>query len=84
MQVSDCAIGIPLGEDKVLDWVKENNMTKQFDGIILDVIHVSEYVWDAATAIFGEQSQFKSSWVREVLTDLLNSKTQKVIKDLEK
>ena len=77
----DAGIGL---EDKVLDWVKENNMIGQFDGIILDIIHVSEYVWDAATAIFGEQSQFKSNWVREVLTDLLNSKTQKVIKDLEK
>jgi hypothetical protein len=76
----DAGIGL---EEKVLAWVKENNMDKQFDGIILDIIHVSEYVWDAATAIFGEKSPSKSTWVTDVLTDLLNSKTSKVIEDLK-
>jgi hypothetical protein len=77
----DAGIGL---EDKVLAWVKENEMEKQFDGIILDIIHVSEYVWDAATAIFGEKSRSKSTWVRSVLTDLLNSKTKRVIEDLKR
>ena len=77
----DAGIGL---EEKVLAWVKENEMDKQFDGIILDIIHVSEYVWDAATAIFGEKSRSKSTWVRGVLTDLLNSKTDKVIADLKR
>ena len=77
----DAGIGL---EDKVLAWVKENEMEKQFDGIILDIIHVSEYVWDAATAIFGEKSRSKSTWVRGVLTDLLNSKTNRVIDDLKR
>lgn len=46
----DAGIGL---EDKVLAWVKENKMEKQFDGIILDIIHVSEYVWDAAPSARG-------------------------------
>lgn len=75
----DAGIGL---EDKVLTWVKKNNMEAQFDGIILDIIHVTEYVWDAATALFGEKSQNKSTWVRDALKDLLNSKTSKVIKNL--
>ena len=77
----DAGVGL---EDKVLGWVKENKMEDQFDGIILDIIHVSEYVWDAATAIFGEKSPSKSPWVRGVLVDVLNSKTTKVIKDLKR
>jgi hypothetical protein len=76
----DAGIGL---EDKILTWVKENRMESQFDGIILDIIHVSEYVWDAATAVFGEKSRSRSTWVREVLTDLLNSKVVKVINDLQ-
>jgi hypothetical protein len=76
----DAGIGL---EDKILAWVKENEMENQFDGIVLDIIHVSEYVWDAATAIFGERSRCRSTWVKEVLMDLLNSKTAKVIGDLE-
>ena len=76
----DAGIGL---EDKVLEWVKVNNMTNQFEGIILDIIHVSEYVWDAATAIFGEKSTYKTTWVRLMLADLLNSQTKQVSKDLE-
>ncbi len=77
----DAGVGL---EEKVLSWVKDNNMSLYFDGIILDIIHVSEYVWDAATAIFGEKSQSKSAWVRGVLIDILNSKTTKVISDLKR
>ena len=76
----DAGIGL---EDKVLAWVKENEMEGQFDGILLDIIHVSEYVWDAATAIFGEKSRCRAAWVQEMLTDLLHSKVEKVIEDLQ-
>lgn len=69
-------------EGKVLAAVKKHELENAFDGIILDIIHVLEYVWLAATAVFGEQSKLREPWVRDMLTDLLNSKTQKVIDDL--
>jgi len=69
-------------EEAVLAAVKKYDLESAFDGIILDIIHVSEYVWLAATAIFGEQSSLRTPWVRDMLTDLLNSKTQRVIEDL--
>lgn len=70
-------------EDQVKSAVKKYGLEFQFDGIIMDIIHVSEYVWDAATAILGERSNSRSSWVRDMMNDLLNSKTQKVIDDLK-
>lgn len=76
----DAGIGL---EEKVMAWVKEQGMENQFDGIILDIIHVSEYVWDAATAIFGEKSKSRAPWVQAVMTDLLNSQSLKVIEDLK-
>jgi hypothetical protein len=76
----DAGIGL---EDKVLESIKKYGLEKQFDGIVLDIVHVSEYVWDAATAIFGEQSKLRRDWVKETLTDLLESKTGKVIANLE-
>jgi len=75
----DAGIGL---EGKILDAVKKYELENAFDGIILDIIHVLEYVWTAATAVFGEQSKLRTPWVKEMLTDLLNSKTQKVIDDL--
>lgn len=76
----DAGIGL---EDKVLKCVEQYGLKEQFDGIILDIIHVSEYVWDAANAIFGESSNLRIDWVKKMLEDLLNSKTKQVIKDLQ-
>jgi len=70
-------------EDKVLKCVKEYGLENQFDGIILDIIHVSEYIWDAANALFGEGCNLRVVWVKRMLEDLLNSRTNKVIKDLQ-
>lgn len=70
-------------ENKILSYVKEHKLENQFDGIIIDIIHVSEYVWDCATAIFGEKSNIRTRWVRKVLDDLLENKTDKVIKDIK-
>lgn len=72
----DAGIGL---EDKILESVEKYGLESHFDGIILDVIHVSEYVWSATTAIFGEKSELRATWVRKLLTDLLDSKTDKVI-----
>ncbi len=76
----DAGIGL---EDKILDYVNQHGLEVQFEGIILDIIHVSEYVWDAGTAIFGEKSKFRADWVRKMLEDLLDSKTDEVIQYLE-
>jgi len=89
IKTPDCRFVIPIDagvglEPKVLAYVKKHMMEEQFDGIIIDIIHVSEYVWDTATALFGEKSIIRTSWVREMLEDLLDSKTDLVIRDLER
>ena len=76
----DAGIGL---EEKVLAALKTHGLEDRLDGIILDIIHVSEYVWDCANAIFGGSSKLRTDWVKAMLEDLLNSKTSKVIKDLE-
>ena len=76
----DGGIGL---EDKVLAAVTKYGLDAQFDGIIMDIIHVSEYVWKAGTAIFGEKSKSRAPWVRHALEDILASKTEGLIKDLE-
>lgn len=77
----DAGIGL---EDKVLEYVKKYELEEHFEGIILDFIHVSEYVWDSANALLGENSKLRHQWVRDMLEDLLDSKTDKVITDLQR
>ncbi len=76
----DAGIGL---EEKVMAYIEKHKLHTQFDGIILDIIHVSEYVWDAATAVMGAKSNSRADWVRRMLEDLLDSKTEQVIEDLE-
>lgn len=77
----DAGIGL---EDKVLQYVEQYGLGEHFDGIILDIIHVSEYVWTCANAIFPKGADSRADWVKRVLEDLLYSRTDKVIEDLQK
>jgi hypothetical protein len=51
--------------------------------LVLDIIHVSEYLWDAANALLGEKHPDRNAWVKERLLLILSDKTEDVIQDLE-
>jgi len=51
--------------------------------IILDIVHVSEYVWKAGNAILGEKSKFRTEWVKGILSDILDGKISQVIEELK-
>ena len=51
--------------------------------LVLDIIHASEYLWDAANALLGEKHPDRNAWVKERLLLILSSKTEDVIQDLE-
>lgn len=51
--------------------------------LVLDIIHVDEYVWKAGTALYGETDPQRTEWVKTQLLDLLSSRTTPVIQRLE-
>lgn len=51
---------------------------------ILDWYHASEYVWNAASAIWGEASPERASWAQAQLELLWESKVQAVLVELER
>jgi len=75
----DCGNGLEQG---VLAMIKQHGLEENLDCIIADIVHVSEYIWKASNAIFGEKSKLRTSWVRSIMKDILESKTALVIKDL--
>jgi hypothetical protein len=50
--------------------------------LVLDFIHVSEYLWTAANRLFGEKSPRRNSWVEEQAGLLLSGHTSQVIAQL--
>jgi hypothetical protein len=56
-------------------------MQQYFPGytLVLDIIHATEYLWDAATALLGERHPDRTTWVREHLRLLLGGKVVEVI-----
>jgi hypothetical protein len=51
--------------------------------LVLDFIHVDEYLWKAGTALYGETDPNRAAWVETQLLDLLSSRTKPVIHRLE-
>ena len=51
--------------------------------LVLDFIHVDEYVWKAGTALYGETDPQRAAWVEDQLLDILSSRADDVIQRLE-
>jgi hypothetical protein len=71
-------------EKGLLKELNKRNYQSRIEGCCLDIVHVTEYLWDASTALYGETSPERASWVRSSLSQLLNSKVKVVIKELSK
>ena len=50
--------------------------------LVLDIIHATEYLWDAANARFGETSPDRLVWIRQALTWLLTNHLDDLLADL--
>lgn len=51
--------------------------------LVLDIIHVSEYLCEAANTLFGDTNPERTVWVRRHLLALLRGQTAQVIEALE-
>jgi hypothetical protein len=63
----------------------QNRVLAQFPRftLVLDIIHASEYLWDAANALLGETHPDRNDWVSERLLLILSGQTMTVIQDLK-
>jgi hypothetical protein len=52
--------------------------------LILDFVHASEYLWKAANALHGEQSDKRDPWVEQQTLQILSGQTKPVIAELER
>jgi len=71
-------------EKGIREYFDQYGISMMLDAVILDIIHVSEYVWKAANAYLGEKNPGRNKWVRSKLLDILDSKTEQVLKELER
>lgn len=51
--------------------------------LVLDIIHVTEYLWDTANALLGETHPQRVAWVRAYLEPLLAGQTDAVLTALK-
>jgi len=70
-------------EDTIKAVFDKEDLSKYLKHIILDIVHVSEYVWKAGNAILGEKSKLRTPWVRGVLSDILDGKIEQIIGELQ-
>lgn len=49
--------------------------------LVLDLIHVVEYLWEAANALLGETAPQRTAWVQAYTLLLLQSKAEQVVRE---
>jgi len=64
----------------------QQRMLSQFPDVelVLDIIHATEYLWDAANALWGETHPDRTAWVKDHLLHILSGRTSTVIETLER
>jgi hypothetical protein len=63
----------------MLDALTKHKLAQRLDVVILDIIHVAEYVWAAGTALNGEYNDRRIPWVRDKLFAILEGNVGRVI-----
>lgn len=71
--------GDPKQMDAVLKQVEAVFKSGVFVWVIVDFIHVTEYLWKSANALFGAQSQDGKDWVSKQMLRLLSGEAEKIV-----
>ena len=66
-------------EEAICDALQAEGLTHRLQAVILDLIHVTEYIWVAANATLGESSPSRSAWVEKQLLLILDSRVREVV-----
>jgi hypothetical protein len=70
-------------ETQLRQQLRDHQMDHRLQAVILDIMHASEYVWEAATALYGETNPDRNSWVEDKLRALLESRVGRLIGGLK-
>ena len=76
----DGATGLDKSITKTL---AEHHLKPRLVAIILDIIHVTEYLWRAANTLHGETGPNRVQWIHDKLLDILQSNVGRVIGGLK-
>jgi len=71
--------GAPSLKSGICEEIRLRGWDNRIAGICLDIIHVSEYVWDAAKALFGDKKDKRIFWVGKTLRKILEGHVGHVI-----
>jgi hypothetical protein len=69
-------------ETELRQSLKAVNQDHRLDCVILDVIHMIEYLWKAGTALYGEKGNDRLLWVRKQALAVLEGRVGRVIGSL--
>ena len=71
-------------EEAIRDELENQGLGHLLAAVILDIIHVVEYLWKAANAILGETHKGRTTWVERHILLILDSRTDEVVAALKK
>ena len=75
--------GDPHLEKTLQQALQDYHLTARVDAVILDIIHVSNYLWQTGTALYGEISDERVTWVRSKTLSILQGEVGRVVGGLK-
>ena len=66
-------------EDQLCLSFAKAGLEEQVEAVVLDIMHVMSYLWEAGTALQGEQGRERTAWVRGRALAILEGRAGRVI-----
>lgn len=66
-------------ETGLLKIIEERGWRERLAGVCLDIFHVTQYIWEAATALYGEKNPQRDEWVHKELLSILQGGVGRVV-----
>ncbi len=70
-------------KDQLLIAFRQEGLSERIEAVVLDIMHVMEYVWEAGTVLHGEKGAGRNPWVREHALAILEGRVGRVIGGLK-
>lgn len=71
--------------ERLMEVFADRGMLKRVDSVVLDIIHVSEYVCEAAAALYGQRpGDKKEKWIEKTLSLVLHGKAAEAVASMRR
>lgn len=71
-------------EEQLRTVFRQAGLEDRIEAVVLDIIHLMEYLWEAGTALYGEKAKERTVWVREHALAVLGGRVEELLEEMRR